>query len=153
MVAAAHSPPSGDHTLLPDESGKRGLKRSMAAYARGIPLGVVAARRTASHDSLLLAAILDVLKALIRMPEQPARAPGPRLRFGQHPPTAAPTRLGPVISGKRAVSDGQHEAVGEGTTYRYGAYKKLGWCTGRRGIISNLWVALSYAVPVVKRLF
>ena len=52
----------------PVDRGKRGIKRSVAVDARGIPLGIVTAPAN-RHDSPLLPETLDVLRALDLMPE------------------------------------------------------------------------------------
>ncbi len=56
----------------PVDRAKRGLKRSMAVDAQGIPLGAVAAGAN-SHDSPLLAPTLETVEASIELPED-ARA-------------------------------------------------------------------------------
>ena len=52
----------------PVDRGKRGIKRSVAVDARGIPLGVVTAPAN-RHDSPLLAQTLDAARALGLLPE------------------------------------------------------------------------------------
>ena len=52
----------------PVDRGKRGIKRSVAVDARGIPLGVVTAPAN-RHDSPLLAETLDAARALGLLPE------------------------------------------------------------------------------------
>ena len=71
----------------PVDRGKRGIKRSVAVDACGIPLGTITAPAN-QHDSPLLDDTLDTLKELGELPDRDEGASGPRLRLGRYPQEA-----------------------------------------------------------------
>jgi transposase len=134
----------------PVDRGKRGLKRSVAVDAAGIPLGGIAAPAN-RHDAPLLAPTLDALviaagpttvhldrgydsgvtRALLA-----ARGMGAAI--------AARGRPAPVTAGKRWVV--------ERTNAWTNAHKKLVWCTERRASVVAFWLAFSAVIVTVGRL-
>src|SRR5680860_886732 len=118
----------------PGGSGKQGLKRSTVVDAQGIPLGIVAAAAN-DHDSPLLVPTLDTLDALGPLPEQmtahldrgyDSGVTRARLAVrGRQGEIAEKGKPAPVTAGKRWVV--------ERTNAWMNAYKKLVWCTERRG--------------------
>ncbi len=137
----------------PVDRGKRGLKRSMAVDAEGIPLGAVAAPAN-RHDSPLLAPTLEAVEASIGLPE----------RANVHLDRAydsEPTRellegrgLVGVISekGKSAPLRATKRWVVERTNSWSNAHKKLVWCTEREGRVVDFWISFSNTILIVSRL-
>jgi transposase len=118
----------------PVDRGKRGMKRSVAVDAAGIPLGVVAAP-AGRHDSLLLAPTLGALETL----GVPVWA-SVHLDRGYYDSKASRRLLEDrglvgVISekGKPAPLGATKRWVIERTNSWSNAHKKLAWCTERRG--------------------
>jgi transposase len=137
----------------PVDRGKRGIKRSVAVDARGIPLAVVTAPAN-RHDSPLLAQTLDAARALGLLPE------GASIRLDRGYDSQATREklrdrgLIPEISekGKPAPMAATGRWIVERTNSWHNAHKKLAWCTERRGPVVDFWVALSNAVIIVGRL-
>ena len=137
----------------PVDRGKRGIKRSAAVDAKGIPLGVVTAPAN-RHDSPLLAQTLDAAGALGLLPEgasirldrgYDSQATREKLRDrGLIPEISEKGRPAPVASTGRWIV--------ERTNSWHNAHKKLVWCTERRGRVIDFWVAFSNAVIIVGRL-
>ena len=137
----------------PVDRGKRGIKRSVAVDARGIPLGVVTAPAN-RHDSPLLAQTLDAARALGLLPEgtsirldrgYDSQATREKLRDrGLIPEISEKGRPAPVAATGRWIV--------ERTNSWHNAHKKLAWCTERSGRVIDFWVAFSNAVIIVGRL-
>jgi hypothetical protein len=137
----------------PVDRGKRGIKRSVAVDARGIPLGVVTAPAN-RYDSPLLAQTLDAARALGLLPE------GASIRLDCGYDSQATREklrdrsLIPDISekGRPAPVAATGRWIVERTNSWHNAHKKLAWCTERSGRVIDFWVALSNAVIIVGRL-
>ena len=137
----------------PVDRGKRGIKRSVAVDARGIPLGVVTAPAN-RHDSPLLAQTLDAARALGLLPEgasvrldrgYDSQATREKLRDrGLIPEISEKGRPAPVAATGRWIV--------ERTNSWHNAHKKLVWCTERSGRVIDFWVAFSNAFIIVGRL-
>jgi transposase len=134
----------------PVDRGKRGLKRSVAVDAAGIPLGTVAAPAN-RHDSPLLEPTLAVLDlgghpATIHLDRgYDSGATRQRLAArGLAAAIAAKGKPAPITAGTRWVV--------ERTTAWTNAHKKLVWCTERRAAVVAFWIACSAAIIIVRRL-
>jgi transposase len=138
----------------PVDRGKRGIKRSMAVDASGIPLGTVSAPAN-RHDSPLLVPTLKAASgSLGGLPEETSI----HLDRGYD---SRPTRrrlaemgLGWEISGrgKPAPFWATRRWVVERTSAWHNAHKKLAWCTERVGRVIDFWIAFSDVVIIVRRL-
>lgn len=138
----------------PVDRGKRGLKRSAAVDASGIPLGTVTAPAN-RHDSPLLAPTLDAtVETLGGLPE----GTNVHLDRGYD---SDPTRelledrglLWQISKkGKPAPFWATNRWVVERTGSWHNAHKKLVWCTERRGRVIDFWVAFSEVIIIVRRL-
>ncbi len=138
----------------PVDRGKRGIKRSTAVDAEGIPLGTITAPAN-RHDSSLLGETLDALEeALGPMPERVSvhldrgyDSEATRKRLEDR-------GLDSVISqkGKPAPLQATKRWVVERTNSWNNAHKKLMWCTERREPVIDFWVAFSEVVIIVGRL-
>ncbi len=137
----------------PVDRGKRGIKRSVAVDARGIPLAVVTAPAN-RHDSPLLAQTLDAARAQRLLPE------GASIRLDRGYDSEATReklrdrRLVPEISekGKPAPVTATGRWIVERTNSWHNAHRKLAWCTERRGRVIGFWIAFSNVVIIVARL-
>ena len=138
----------------PVDRTKQGIKRSTAVDAKGIPLGTVTAPAN-RHDSLLLAETLDaVAQTLGELPESTSihldrgyDSNATRERLEERGLLAEISQKGkpsPLGATKRWVV--------ERTSSWHNAYKKLVWCTERRGRVVDFWVAFSEVVIIVRRL-
>lgn len=137
----------------PVDRGKRGIKRSVAVDAAGIPLGTIMAPANC-HDSPLLGETLDTLKALGPMSEQmsvhldrgyDSEATRQRLKArGVDAVISKKGRPAPLQATKRWVV--------ERTNSWNNAHKKLVWCTERQDRVIDFWVAFSEVVIIVRRL-
>jgi transposase len=138
----------------PVDRGKRGIKRSTAVDAEGIPIGGVtdSANR---HDSPLLVPTLEHACASVGgLPE----GASVHLDRGYDSKTTR-ERLEErgLISeisqkGKPSSLGATKRWVVERTSSWHNAHKKLMWCTERRGRVVDFWVAFSEVVIVVRRL-
>ena len=136
----------------PVDRGKRGMKRSVAVDAAGIPLGAVAAPAN-HHDSPLLRPTLGALETL-GVPEWAS------VHLDRGYDSKATRRLLEdrglvgVISekGKPSPLGATKRWVIERTNSWSNAHKKLVWCTGRRGRVIDFWVAFSNVLIIVGRL-
>jgi transposase len=137
----------------PVDRGKRGIKRSMAVDACGIPLATVFAPAN-RHDSPLLNETLDALtETLGELPEQVSvhldrgyDSKATRERLEERGLLAEITQMGkpaPLTATKRWVV--------ERTSSWHNAHKKLSWCTERRERVIDFWVAFSDVI-IVRRL-
>ena len=137
----------------PVDRGKQGLKRSVVTEAGGIPLGAVPAAANRRDDGLL-AATLDTVTMLSILPAQPVV----HLDAGYDYQTcravlAERDLLGQIaIRGVRApVQAGCRWPVER--THAWGnQYGKLRWCTERRRLVVEFWLALANAAIVLGRL-
>jgi transposase len=137
----------------PVDRGKRGIKRSVAVDADGIPLGSIIAPAN-RHDSPLLSETLDTVKTLGSLPE-PANVHLDRGYDSDLTRERLEERaLIGVISekGKPAPLQATKRWVVERTNSWNNAHKKLVWCTERRGRVIDFWVAFSNAIIIVGRL-
>lgn len=140
----------------PVDRGKRGMKRSTAVDARGIPIGGVTdpANR---NDSPLLAPTLEHASASVGglLPEgasvhldraYDSNITRERLKErGLTPEIAQKGKpAAPLAATKRWVV--------ERTNSWHNAHKKLVWCTERRGRVIDFWVAFSDVIIIVRRL-
>ena len=142
----------------PVDGGKRGIKRSVAVDAHGIPPAVVTAPAN-RHDSPLLAQTLDAARAEELLPE------GASIRLLDRGYDSEATReklrdwrLIPEIS-EKGKKPAPVAATGRWIVERTNsswqaklAHKKLAWCTGRRERVIGFWIAFSNVVIIVARL-
>ncbi len=139
----------------PVDRGNRGIKRSTAVDARGIPLGTIAAPAN-RHDSPLLAETLDaVAEALGELPERASvhldrgydsKVTRERLRErGLLAEISEKGKPAPMSATKRWV-------VETDQLVEHNAHNKLVWCTERCGRVIAFWVAFSNAIIIVGRL-
>jgi transposase len=137
----------------PVDRRKQGLKRSLATEATGIPLAVLAAPANRRDDGLL-AATLDALGVVGPLPQRPMvhldagydwtpcrEVLAARGMVGQIAARGVPA---PIQVGRRWVIERTH-AWGN-------LYGKLRWCTERRRLVVEFWLALASAVIVCGRL-
>ena len=137
----------------PVDRGKRGIKRSVAVDARGIPLGIVTASDN-RHDSPLLAGTLDAARALGLLPE------GASVRLDRgydSEATREKLRARGLIAeisqkGRPAPLAATGRWIVERTNSWQNAHKKLVWCTERRAQVIDFWMAFSSVVIIVGRL-
>jgi Transposase DDE domain len=137
----------------PVDRAKRGIKRSMAVDAEGIPLGVVSAGAN-RHDSPLLGPTLEAVGASIELPEDASI----------HLDRAYDSKVSRVLLEERGlvgmISEKGAPAplratkrwVVERTNSWSNAHKKLVWCTEREGRVIDFWIAFSNAIIIVRRL-
>jgi hypothetical protein len=137
----------------PVDRGKRGIKRSVAVDADGIPLGSITALAN-RHDSPLLAQNLDTVKTLEPLPERASvhldrsyDSDLTRKRLEER------GLIGVICEkGKPAPLQATKRWVVERTNSWQNAHKKLVWCTERRGRVIDFWVAFSNAIIITGRL-
>jgi transposase len=137
----------------PVDRRKQGLKRSMVTDACGIPLGAVPA--PANHrDDGLLAATLDTIGVVGVLPQRPVvhldagydyqpcrQVLAERGMVGQIATRGVPA---PIQAGRRWVVERTHAWGNQ--------YGRLRWCTERRRLVVEFWLALASAVIVCGRL-
>jgi hypothetical protein len=140
----------------PVDRGKRGLKRSMAVDAKGIPLGAVSAPAN-RHDSPLLVPTLKATSEVLGTLPEDANI---HLDRG-YDSLLTRERLRELglsweISGKGKPAPfwATNRWVVERTSSWQAklAHKKLMWCTERVGRVIDFWVAFSEVVIIVRRL-
>jgi transposase len=138
----------------PVDRGKRGIKRSTAVDAEGIPIGGVTGPAN-HHDSPLLVPTLDhASESVGGLPE------GASVQLdGGYDSELTRERLEErgllaEISqkGKPAPLGATKRWVVERTSSWHNAHKKLLWCTERRSRVVDFWVAFSDVVIIVRRL-
>ena len=138
----------------PVDRGKRGIKRSMAVDAAGIPLGCVSAPAN-WHDSPLLVPTLKATSEVLGvLPE------GANIHLDRgYDSGLTRQRLGKLglrweISGKGKPAPywATNRWVVERTNSWHNAHKKLVWCTERVGRVIDFWIAFSDVVIIVRRL-
>jgi transposase len=144
----------GKAVISPVDRGKRGIKRSMAVDAKGIPLGAVSAPAN-RHDSPLLVPTLQAASEVLgALPEEASvhldRGYDSRLTRER----LAELGLRWEISGKGKPAPfwATNRWVVERTNSWHNAHKKLMWCTERVGKVIDFWVAFSDVVIIVRRL-
>ena len=137
----------------PVDRRKQGLKRSVAVEAAGLPLATLPA--PANHrDDGLLAATLDALGAVGPLPAQPVvhldagydyqpcrQVLTTRGMVGQIATRGLPA---PIQASRRWVIERTHAWGNQ--------YGKLRWCTERRRLVVEFWLALASAAIVCGRL-
>jgi transposase len=139
----------------PVDRGKRGIKRSTAVDARGIPIGEVTdpANR---NDSPLLIPTLDHASASVGgLPEGATVHLDRGYDSGITRERLKDRGLIGEISekGKPAAALGSTKRwVVERTNSWHNAHKKLVWCTERVGRVIDFWVAFSEVIIIVRRL-
>jgi transposase len=147
--------PCGGQTAGPSpvDRRKQGLKRSVATEAAGIPLAVVPAPANQRDDGLL-AATLDAIGAVGPLPAQPVVHLD--AGYDYQPCRQALTERGmvdqiaargvpaPIQVGRRWVIERTHAWGNQ--------YGKLRWCTERRRLVVEFWLALASAAIVCGRL-
>ena len=148
------APCGGEKAGSPVDRGKRGIKRSMAVDAKGIPLGAVCAPAN-RHDSPLLVPTLQAASEVLgALPEEASvhldRGYDSRLTRER----LAELGLRWEISGKGKPAPfwATNRWVVERTSSWHNAHKKLVWCTERVGKVIDFWVAFSDVVIIVRRL-
>ena len=147
--------PRGGQTAGPSpvDRGKQGRKRSVAVEAGGIPLAALPAPANQRDDGLL-AATLDALEVVGPLPAQPVvhldagyddqpcrQILTTRGMDGQIATRGMPA---PIQAGRRWVIERTHAWGNQ--------YGKLRWCTERRRLVVEFWLALANAVIVGGRL-
>jgi hypothetical protein len=137
----------------PVERAKRGIKRSMAVDAQGIPLGVVTAGAN-RHDAPLLAPTLEAVEASIELPEDGSVHLDRAYDSKATRELLEDRRLVGMISekDKPAPLRATKRWVVERTNSWSNAHKKLVWCTEREGRVIDFWIAFSNAILIVGRL-
>lgn len=133
----------------PVDRGKQGMKRSTVVDAAGIPLGTVAAPAN-RHD----APLLDALNGLGPHPDlvtvhldRGYDSGATRERLAARGLDGAIARKGqpaPIASSERWPV--------ERTNAWTNAHKKLVWCTERRQVVVDFWLAFSAVIITVGRL-
>jgi transposase len=137
----------------PVDRGKRGIKRSMAVDACGIPLGIVIAPAN-RHESPLLADTLDTIQRLGELPDSASvhldRA------YDSHATreklAARGLRAEIPQKGKPAPVRATKRWVVERTSSWHNAHKKLVWCTERKRRVVDFWIAFFNVIIIVRRL-
>jgi len=138
----------------PVDRGKRGIKRSMAVDAKGIPLGAVCAPAN-RHDSPLLVPTLKAASEVLgALPEEVSVHLDRGYDSSLTRERLAELGLGWEISGKGKPAPfwATNRWVVERTSSWHNAHKKLVWCTERVGKVIDFWVAFSDVVIIVRRL-
>jgi transposase len=137
----------------PVDRGKQGLKRSILTEAGGIPLGAVPAPANRRDDGLL-AGTLDTIAVVAPLPAQPVVHLDAGYDYqscravlteqgmvGQIATRGAPA---PVQVGRRWPVERTHAWANQ--------YGKLRWCTERRRLVVEFWLALASSAIVLGRL-
>jgi transposase len=140
--------------ISPVDRGKRGIKRSMAVDAKGIPLGAVCAPAN-RHDSPLLVPTLQAASEVLgALPEEASVHLDRGYNSCLTRERLAELGLRWEISGKGKPAPfwATNRWVVERTNSWHNAHKKLVWCTERVGRVIDFWVAFSDVVIIVRRL-
>jgi transposase len=137
----------------PVDRRKQGLKRSVLTDAGGIPLAALPAPANRRDDELL-AATLDAVGLLGPLPQRPTvhldagydyqpcrQVLSERAMVGQIATRGQPA---PVQASRRWPVERTHAWANQ--------YGKLRWCTERRRVVVEFWLALANAVIVCGRL-
>jgi transposase len=138
----------------PVDRGKRGLKRSMAVDARGIPLGTVTAPANRHDSPLLVPTLMAATETLGSLPEEASVHLDRGYDSERTRERLLELGLGWEISGKGKPAPfwATYRWVVERTGSWHNAHKKLSWCTERVGRVIDFWVAFSSVVIIVRRL-
>ena len=138
----------------PVDRGKRGIKRSTAVDAEGIPIGSVIGPAN-RHDSPLLVPTLEHVDASVgALPEEAIvhldrgyDSEATRQRLAERGLAAEISQ-----KGKSSSLGATKRWVVERTGSWHNAHKKLVWCTERRGKVVDFWAAFSEVIIIVRRL-
>ena len=138
----------------PVDRGKRGIKRSMAVDAEGIPLGAVSAPANRHDSPLLVPTLKAASEALGVLPEGTSVHLDRGYDSNLTRERLEELGLGWEISGKGKPAPywATNRWVVERTSSWHNAHKKLVWCTERVGRVIDFWVAFSDVVIIVRRL-
>jgi transposase len=140
----------------PVDRRKQGLKRSLVTDMNGVPLGVVAAAANRRDDSLLAATLdtFDALAVVVGLPERPVvhldagydyqTCRQVLARRGMTGEIATRGQPAPIQVGRRWVIERTHAWGNQDG--------KLRWCTERRRVVVEFWLALATAAMVCGRL-
>lgn len=137
----------------PVDRGKQGIKRSVVVDANGIPLGAIAAPAN-RHDLPLLEETLDTMGIVGELPERVSVHLDRGYDSGA---TRQRLNLRGLLAeipqkGKPASVAATKRWVVERSNSWSNAYKKLVWCTERRGQVIDFWLAFSGVIITVGRL-
>jgi transposase len=137
----------------PVDRRKQGLKRSILTEARGIPLGAVVAPANRRDDGLL-AATLDTVGMVRVLPTRPVVHLDAGYDYQTCRQVLAERRMAGEIATRgipAPIQAGRRWPVER--THAWGnQYGKLRWCTERRRLVVEFWLALASAVIVAGRL-
>jgi transposase len=140
--------------ISPVHRGKRGIKRSTAVDAEGIPIGGITAPAN-RHDSPLLVPTLEHAGALVGALPEGAIVHLDRGYDSKASRECLEERrlLGEISQkGKPSPLGATKRWVVERTSSWHNAHKKLVWCTERRGRVIDFWMAFSEVIIIVRRL-
>jgi transposase len=147
--------PCGGQTAGPSpvDRRKQGLKRSLVTEAGGIPLGAVPAPANRRDDGLL-AATLDTLTVVAGLPERPVVHLDAGYDYQTCRQVLAERGMAGEIAtrGKPAPIQASRRWPVERTHAWGNQYGKLRWCTERRRVVVQFWLALANAAIVCGRL-
>jgi transposase len=147
--------PCGGQTAGPSpvDRRKQGLKRSLVTEAGGIPLGAVPAPANRRDDGLL-AATLDTLTVVAGLPERPVVHLDAGYDYRTCRQVLAERGMAGEIAtrGKPAPIQASQRWPVERTHAWANQYGKLRWCTERRRLVVQFWLALVSAAIVCGRL-
>jgi IS5 family transposase len=138
------------------DRGKRGIKRSMAVDASGIPVGATTAPANRHDSPLLVPTLKAVAKTLGRLPEQTSvhldRGYDSKLTCERLEELGLEWEISG--KGKPAPFWASMRWVVERTSSWQAklAHKKPVWCTERVGRVIDFWVSFSDVVIIVRRL-
>ena len=137
----------------PVDRRKQGLKRSVATEAAGVPLAVVPAPANRRDDGLL-AATLDAIALVGPLPAQPVVHLDAGYDYQPCREVLAQRGLVGEIAarGLPAPIQASRRWVVERTHAWGNQYGKLRWCTERRRLVVDFWLALANAAIVCGRL-
>ena len=138
----------------PVDRGKRGVKRSTAVDAEGIPIGGVTAPANRHDSPLLVPALEHACASVGGLPEGASvhldRGYDSELTRERLRERALSAEISQ--EGKPAALAATKRGVVERTSSWHNAHKKLVWCTERRGRVVDFWVTFSEVVIIVRRL-
>jgi transposase len=137
----------------PVNRGKQGLKRSLVVDATGIPLGVIPASAS-RPDSPLLIPTLDTLARLGSLPDGVTihLDRGYDSALTRHRLTARGLQGEIARRGAPAPLTAGQRWVVERTHAWFNAFKKLVWCTERRAVVVDFWLAFAAVLILARRL-
>jgi len=137
----------------PVDRRKQGLKRSLVTEAGGIPLGAVAAPANRRDDGLL-AATLDTITMVGVLPDRPVVHLDAGYDYQTYRQVLAERGMAGEIAtrGLPAPIQASRRWPVERTHAWVNQYGKLRWCTERRRVVVEFWLALAAAAIVCGRL-